>query len=117
MLVYEGSRFHAAMLLNKHSPVNRLPRLTGINTPHINIRGDNPLMSTTTLAQRIRTARLTAGYSQKKLAPKVGCSRAQIVALEKGRTDNPSAILLFSLADTLDVNPRWLITGRGLFAG
>lgn len=94
--------------LSEDAPVGNNRRMVGA-TP--------PKTIETTLARRLRTARLAAGLSQKKLAPLVGCSRGMIVALEQGRAEMASADLMIRIADSLGCSPRWLILGKGVQYG
>ena len=62
-----------------------------------------------TLAERIREARLNRGMSQAELAVKVGyTSRASINKIEKGLVDVPRSKLL-AIAKALGVSPAWLL--------
>ena len=65
------------------------------------------------LGKRLRQARERKGLNKTKLGAKVGTSGTSINNIETGETKNPSAILLESIATTLDVNLRWLLTGEG----
>ncbi|HIU64430.1 MAG TPA: helix-turn-helix transcriptional regulator [Candidatus Avacidaminococcus intestinavium] len=55
------------------------------------------------LGDLIRTKRLNKLMTQKALAEKAGLSRSYLAEIEKG-TYNISALLLFKIADSLDVD-------------
>lgn len=63
------------------------------------------------LGGRLRIARERRGLTQEQLAAKVDTHQANISALES--RDSKKAELLFELAEALQVNPRWLLTGIG----
>jgi hypothetical protein len=48
-----------------------------------------------------------------KIARKVACERATLHNYIAGGKIHIEALLLFKLADTLEVSPRWLLTGEG----
>lgn len=52
------------------------------------------------------TARVSA------VAKTVGCTPATLYAYLRGGKTNVEALLLFALADALDVSARWLATGK-----
>jgi len=63
------------------------------------------------LGGRLKKARLARKLNQEELVKMVpGSSQAMISALEV--RDSETATLLFEFADALQVNPRWLLTGR-----
>lgn len=62
------------------------------------------------LGRRLKQAREHRKLTQEGLADAVkGASQAAISALE--RRNSETTILLFGLADALEVNPRWLLNG------
>lgn len=64
------------------------------------------------LGKRLRAARLKRQMKQTELSARVpGASQQEISALENRGSE--TSILLFELADALQVNPRWLLTGDG----
>src|SRR4051812_25394308 len=67
-------------------------------------------MSTTNqLGDRIKKARICAGYSQAELAKALGCLPRTVWAWEHGSTPTPA--LFKELADTLDADIAWLYDG------
>ncbi len=65
----------------------------------------------TTLAQRIRKARIEAELTQMALADKIGCSQTAVHKLEKGHSRSSRRTIKIALA--CQVDPIWLETGRG----
>ncbi|WP_063656472.1 XRE family transcriptional regulator [Candidatus Arsenophonus triatominarum] len=63
----------------------------------------------TTLAQRLRQARKSAGLSQKELGAAVSVSQAAIQKLESGKALNSTKLI--NIAKILNVNPEWLSLG------
>lgn len=64
-----------------------------------------------TLAQRLKSTRLSKGLTQAELGKQIGVSQNAIQKIEKGETKSPGNIL--SLAKALGVDPNWLQFGRG----
>ena len=64
-------------------------------------------------ADRLKSARKAAGLTQHALAEKVGIRSASIAQMETGLTKFPSSKNLLPLARALDVDPEWLISGKG----
>lgn len=69
-------------------------------------------MDAVSFAKRLREAREAAGLTQQQLADACGISNRTISALERGLADGMLADNLFSVADKLHVDPRWLATGE-----
>jgi transcriptional regulator with XRE-family HTH domain len=67
----------------------------------------------TTLSQRIASRRKEVGLTREDLAAAAGVSVAAVQAWESGATKNLKLDHLFTVADALNVNPRWLATERG----
>ena len=63
------------------------------------------------LGERMRIARLEKGVSQTELAKKVGISQPAITALEKRKS--PTSGYAHQIAECLNVNVKWLVTGAG----
>lgn len=64
------------------------------------------------LGNRLRIARKKRELKQTELSELVpGASQQEISALENRGSE--TSILLFELADALQINPRWLLTGDG----
>lgn len=63
------------------------------------------------LSQRLKQAREQAGFSQRELAKRSGLSQQLISKLENGLIESTSEA--FALAEALQVDPRWLGTGKG----
>ena len=53
------------------------------------------------------------GLSVPQLATEVGCTRAALHNYLNGKNKTIEALLLFLLADALNVSARWLLTGQG----
>lgn len=64
-----------------------------------------------TVAERLLWARKEARLTQEQLAKRVGLSQTTISDLERGR--NEGSRDLVQIAIKLDLNPRWLATGKG----
>ena len=66
------------------------------------------------LSDKLKTARLDKGLTLTALAEKAGCTKSYVWALESGRAENPnpSAQLLISLADALDVDIYYFFHGH-----
>ncbi|HBD3031917.1 TPA: S24 family peptidase [Citrobacter koseri] len=65
----------------------------------------------TTLAERLKEARLSRGLTQQGLADLVGVSQAAIQKIEGGKAHQTTKIL--EIAKALGANPEWLSSGRG----
>lgn len=66
-----------------------------------------------TLAARISSRRKELGLSSTDLADLIGISLPAVLKWETGATANLKHDHLFTLADALNVNPRWLALGTG----
>ena len=66
-----------------------------------------------TFAKRLREARLAAQLTQQQLADACGISDRTVSAWETGLAEGILAANLFSVADYMHVDPRWLATGEG----
>lgn len=64
----------------------------------------------TTLAARMRWARLHRNLTQEELAKKAGTSQSQVYKIEQGRVKRPRNI--GEIARALDVSPAWLQFGE-----
>lgn len=81
-----------------------------------------PLEEIMDLPRRIRDAMAAQGWAgrggQAQLAAAAGLSAGQLSAILSGeRTPGVQAALIVVLADALQVNPGWLLTGRGDMRG
>ena len=65
----------------------------------------------TTLAQRVKKLRLERGWSQAQLAEKIGANPSVIGNIE--RRNSKSTEYAEQLADVLEVDLAWLLTGKG----
>lgn len=65
---------------------------------------------TTTVGERIRSARVSAGRTLEGLADSTGKSLRTVVRWERGDT-SPAADDLIALGQALNVDPAWLLTG------
>lgn len=67
-----------------------------------------------TIAERIRSARVAAGYeTQVDLAKAMGVTKSAVNQWESGKNENLKLDHLVKLADLCDVDIRWLATGDG----
>ena len=67
-----------------------------------------------TLAHRVREARLDAGITQQSLAAMAGMSGPYVNLLERGRRTSTRADSLLRLSSALGVRPEWLLYGHEL---
>ena len=65
-----------------------------------------------TLAKRLKSARLNNELTQAQLAELVGVSQNSIQKIENGTTQETKHLL--SIANALNVDPNWLQTGNGV---
>jgi len=63
--------------------------------------------------ERLKVKRKAANLTQEQLGKMVGLKKATISSLELGSSKKPSAENLLPLAKALNVDPNWLITGKG----
>jgi len=70
-------------------------------------------MDPMSFARRLREARQAAGMTQQQVADACGVTDGAVSAWEKGVAAGIIAETLFSVADALRVDPRWLATGQG----
>ena len=64
------------------------------------------------MKERIKSARLSAGLSQKALADKIGISDAALSKIESG-FNNPAKQTVIAISNALGVALHWLETGEG----
>lgn len=64
------------------------------------------------MRERIKEARTLRKYSQKALAEKIGISDAALSKIESG-VNNPARSTLIAIANALNVDVDWLISGTG----
>ena len=64
---------------------------------------------------RLTRSRLKKGWTQHQLAAAVGTSQAVIQRIEAGKCRHPR--ILNELAESLDVNPAWLMYGVNVIDG
>jgi transcriptional regulator with XRE-family HTH domain len=67
-----------------------------------------------TLAEYLKLAREQAGMSQRQLANRVGVHHSYLARLESGDNDNPSAELLQTIADVLEIRSADLLAFIGV---
>jgi len=65
------------------------------------------------LGARIRSLREEIGLSQAQLAEQAGLSQGYLSQIENNEVQNPSASVLFRLAQALHVDPRCLLEAAG----
>jgi transcriptional regulator with XRE-family HTH domain len=66
-----------------------------------------------TLGQRIEQERKAKGLTQAQLGKYAGIGRSAVCQWEKDRIKNPTAANLLPVALALEVNPEYLLTGKG----
>lgn len=66
-----------------------------------------------TIGERVRTMRLSRGWTQVKLAEESGIGQSAISSIETGSTKWLRGGNLLRIAAALAVHPRWLQTGAG----
>ncbi|MEQ9721268.1 S24 family peptidase [Yersinia alsatica] len=66
-----------------------------------------------TFGERLLARREELGLTQEDLAAKAGITRMAISKIELGMTQKPRADNLFALAKALQLNPNWLVSGKG----
>lgn len=67
---------------------------------------------TTDLGLRIKQRRLELGWNQSTLAAKAGCTKGAVSQWETGDVKNLQSPRLIKVADALDVEVRWLLSGE-----
>lgn len=77
-------------------------------------RVTSSIVDVETIADRIRSARIAAGFeTQVDLAKAMGLSKSAVNQWEVGKNENLKLAHLVKLADLCDVDIRWLATGHG----
>lgn len=71
----------------------------------------NPKMDT--FGDRLRKLRLGRKLSQESLAKLIGIKQGSLTQLETGKSKGPSSKTLTKLARIFDIDPEWLMTGKG----
>jgi len=66
-----------------------------------------------TIGSRLRNKRRERGLNQKEIARAADVTNAAVSKWETNGGKSMSAIVALNLADKLNVNPYWLIQGRG----
>ena len=72
------------------------------------------MQQASTLAEYLRAAREQAGMSQRQLARRVGVHHSYLARLESGDNDSPSAELLQTIADVLEISSTDLLAFVGV---
>lgn len=67
----------------------------------------------TTFGNRIKGLREAKELTQEDVAKALGTKQGSYTQLERGVSKNPSAKNLIALAHLYEVNPEWLLTGKG----
>jgi len=70
-------------------------------------------LAATGLGAKVRCLREQIGLSQSQLAAQAGLSQGYLSQIENGEVQNPSAAVLFRLAQALHVAPRCLLEAAG----
>lgn len=66
-----------------------------------------------TIGSRLRNKRRERGLNQKEIAEAAEVTNAAVSKWETNGGDSMSAVVALHLADKLNVNPYWLIQGKG----
>jgi transcriptional regulator with XRE-family HTH domain len=73
----------------------------------------NARMDKRTVGQRIRDLRVARKLTQEQLAKAIGIKQGSLTQLETGKSKAPASKTLTKLARLFEVDPEWLMTGRG----
>ncbi len=65
------------------------------------------------IGKRLKRQRVEQGLSQKAIADTAGVTNAAVSKWESNGGDAMSAVVALKVATTLNVNPFWLIFGKG----
>lgn len=65
------------------------------------------------VGDRIRSLRIERKLSQEALAKLLGIKQGSLTQLETGKSKAPSSQTLTKLARVFEVDPEWLMTGKG----
>ena len=65
------------------------------------------------VGKRIRQVRIAAGLTQQQIADQVGVTKSSVAQWEGGQTKHLRGENLLKVAQVLNVDPDWLISGRG----
>jgi transcriptional regulator with XRE-family HTH domain len=65
------------------------------------------------VGKRIRRLRTERKLSQEQLAQAIGIKQGSLTQLETGKSKAPSSQTLTKLARLFEVDPEWLMTGKG----
>lgn len=66
-----------------------------------------------TFGERLRKLRVGRKFSQESLAKLIGIKQGSLTQLETGKSKGPSSKTLTKLARIFEVDPEWLMTGKG----
>lgn len=66
-----------------------------------------------TVGKRIRELRSARKLTQEQVAKAIGIKQGSFTQLETGKSKGPATSTLFRLARFFDVDPEWLMTGKG----
>jgi len=84
-------------------------RSTGEESMEIVARACEPIICPGTLAQRLQTLRLKAGWKLEEVADRAGVARSTLYHLERGTTPHPRAATVYRLAEAYGVAVELLI--------
>ncbi len=70
-----------------------------------------------TFSERLKTTRKNYPLTQHELAKKSGINRVTIANLEREDSESPRPSTVRALAEALDVDPTWLMSGEEGLAG
>ena len=65
------------------------------------------------IGKRLKTVRKKRGISQYELAKSIGVSRGVITNIEYDKVQEPQAIIIDAIVNTLNINRQWLVDGIG----
>jgi transcriptional regulator with XRE-family HTH domain len=66
-----------------------------------------------TVGERIRKLRLARKLTQEQLAKVLGIKQGSVTQLETGKSKSPKSSTLTKAARYFEVDPEWLMTGKG----
>lgn len=67
-----------------------------------------------TVGDRIKRLRLGRNLTQIQLAKAIGIKQGSLTQLERGKSKAPASKTLTKLARLFEVDPEWLMTGKGM---
>ena len=81
--------------------------------PHFSADDDYKFFAMTDIGSRLKRRRLECGLNQKAVAAAAGVTNAAVSKWESNGGGAMSAIVALKVSEQLNVNPFWLIMGKG----